>query len=325
MVRPPVGETAAARASSVVDETPQDAERLREERLERLDALPLAPVGPRPGAVDGLVSSVRAVWQYRELLNLLVRREVRGRYKNSALGFVWSLLKPLAQLAVYIYIVGGVMRIGRGIEDFGIYVFSGLVLWSLFNEIVSGGTGAVVANSGLVKKVYFPREIFPLSTVGSAFVNFSIQVVVLLLGTVVAGAVPLTPRLLYAPAAILLVGLLGLALAMLLGALNVYLRDIQHLIEIVMMLLFWASPIIYTYSYVETYLEGSWLEQLYLANPVTIAVMSFQRAMWTAGADQPFPDHMDLRLAVAILASTLFLWIAQRVFARLEGNFAQEL
>ncbi|WP_225753640.1 ABC transporter permease [Actinotalea sp. Marseille-Q4924] len=303
----------------------RDPERQRQARLAALADQPLKPVGPPRGALAGAVASVRSVWQYRELLQLLVRREVRARYKNSTLGFAWSLLKPIAQLAVYFLIVGEVLGVARGIPDFGIFVFSGLVLWGLFNEIVSGGTGSVVANSGLVKKVYFPREIFPLSTVGSALVNFGIQVVVLFIGTVLVGAVPFTPTVLYVVPAVLLVVVLGLALATLLGALNVYLRDIQHLVEIVILLLFWASPIVYSYSYVNEYLGGGWIEQVYLSNPVTIAIMAFQKGVWLAGADQPFPADLPLRLGIALLASLVLLWVAQRLFARLEGNFAQEL
>lgn len=294
---------------------------LRSHRLERLRTEPMVAVGQR----SSFRGSVAATWEYRGLLRLLVRRELRARYKGSSLGFVWSLLKPIAQLLIYLVIVGQVMQLARGIPDFAIFVFSGLTIWTLFNEIVTGGTGSVVANSGLVKKVYFPREIFPLSSVGAALVNFSIQFGVLVLGTAVTGAFPLHAGLGYAALALPLVIVFGLAVSLLLSALNVYYRDIQHLVEIVMLVLFWASPIVYSYAYVNRLLEGGWLEELYLSNPVTIAVLSFQHGMWTAGADEPFPDHMPMRVGIAGAVSILLLWLAQRVFARLEGNFAAEL
>jgi ABC-2 type transport system permease protein len=294
-------------------------------RLQRLAALPLKPVGPQRGLVSGTVASLRDIAGYRELLVLLVRRELRARYKNSSLGFVWSLVKPVAQLLIYFVVIGKFLGAARSIPEFAIFVFSGLTMWALFNETVSGGAGAIVANAGLIKKVYLPREVFPLSTVGAASVNFAIQFAVLVTATVVVGSFPWSRHLVYVPMAIALMLVFGTALALLLSAVNVYLRDVQHLIEIVMLILFWASPIVYSYQFVTGFLQGGWLEQLYLSNPVTLAILAFQRGMWAAGADQPFPAHMPIRMAVAFAFSLALLWAAQRVFARLEGNFAQEL
>jgi ABC-2 type transport system permease protein len=294
-------------------------------RMERLAQLELKPVGPQRGLVSGTASSLRDIYRYRELLTLLVRRELRARYKDSSLGFTWSLFKPIAQLVIYFVVIGKFLGAARNVPEFAIFVFSGLTMWTLFNEIVGGGAGAVVSNSGLVKKVYLPREVFPLSSVGAALVNFGIQFLVVVAGTVVAGSVPWSLDLLYVPVAVALVVVFGTALALLLSAVNVYLRDVQHLIEIVIMILFWASPIVYSFSFVDHYLKGSWLEQLYLSNPVTLAVLAFQRGMWAAGADQPFPSMFPLRLGIALVCSLALLWGSQRVFSRLEGNFAQEL
>ncbi|MGV8968765.1 MAG: ABC transporter permease [Cellulomonas sp.] len=296
-----------------------------EQRIQRLAELELRPVGPQPGFVSGTWSSITDIWQQRELLGLLVSRELRARYKDSSLGFVWSLLRPIAQLVIYFVVIGKFLGAARGIPEFAVFVFCGLTIWSVFNEIVAGGTGSIVANAGLIKKVYLPREIFPLSSVGGAMVNFAIQLVVLLVGTLIVGSFPLTATVLYAPAALILVVTFATALALLLGALNVYLRDVQHLIEIIMLILFWASPIVYSFKYVSDVLQGNWLEQVYLANPVTLAVLGFQRGIWVAGADQPYPPQMPLRIGVALVVSLFLLWLFQRVFARLEGNFAQEL
>lgn len=295
------------------------------ERLDRLATLELAPVGPQPGLVAGTQSSVRDIHRYRELLILLVRRELRARYKNSSLGFVWSLFKPITQLLIYFVVIGKFLGAARNTPEFAIFVFSGLTMWTLFNETVSGGAGSIVANSGLVKKVYLPREVFPLSTVGASLVNFGITFVVLVVATLVTGNFPWSANLLWVPVAILLMLVFSTALALLLSAVNVYLRDVQHLLEIVIVVLFWASPIVYAFAYVNDFFKGNWLEQLYLANPVTLAILAFQRGMWEAGANQPFPSHMALRIGIALLCSLAILWGSQRVFARLEGNFAQEL
>lgn len=296
-----------------------------EQRLAQIAQEPLVAVGPQRGVATGTLTSIRDIWAYRELAGLLVRRELRARYKDSSLGFVWSLFKPIAQLAVYFLVIGEILGFARGIPEFAIYIFAGLTVWGLFNEIVAGGTGSIVANSGLVKKIYLPREVFPLSTVGAALFNFGIQFVVLTVGTLIAGSFPAWRRVLYVPLGLLLVVSFATALAILLSALNVYLRDIQHLVEIVTMILFWASPIIYPYEMVAERLGGGIIEQIYLSNPVTLAVMAFQRGMWVAGADETFPPDLSTRLLVATGISLVLLWVAQRVFARLEGNFAQEL
>lgn len=300
-------------------------ESVAERRMADLAAQPLVAVGPKPGLFRGTVASIRDIWAHRELTALLVKRELRARYKNSSLGFVWSMLKPLAQLLVYYFVIGGLMKFGQNTPDFGIYIFAGLTVWTIFNEMVTGGTGSIVANSGLVKKVYLPREVFPLSTVGASMVNFGIQLGILLAFTAIAGAFPTTARILYVPLGLLLILMFGTALALVLSAINVYMRDMQHLVEIAMMLLFWASPIIYPYSLVVERFGGSWVQELYLANPVTLAVLAFQRGTWVRGLDQPFPDAMGVRILVATAICVVLLWLAQRIFTRAEGNFAQEL
>lgn len=294
-------------------------------RARRLAGEPLVHVGPQPHFLRGTLASVRDIAAHRELLVLLVRRELRARYKNSTLGFAWSFVRPLAQLLIYTLVLGELLRFADGVPQFAIFVFCGLTLWTLFNEVVAGGTGSVVANSGLVKKVYVPREVFPLSTVGGATVNFGIQFVVLLVATVVMGQAPFTANLWLVPAAVVVMLLFSTALALLLSAVNVYLRDVQHLVEIVTMILFWASPIVYSFAFVTQTLQGNWVEQLYLSNPVTVAILAFQRGMWVAGPDTSFPDDLALRLGVCFVVGVVLLWVGQRVFARLEGNFAQEL
>ena len=115
------------------------------------------------------------------------------------------------------------------------------------------------------------------------------------------------------------------AAAFLLSAINVYLRDVQYLVEVVLMVGFWISPIVYAWSFVHDALQSQFLNNLYLANPVTLAVLAFQRGMWVAGAGLPQPSDLGLRLLIAILIGIPVLWICQRYFARLQSNFAQEL
>ncbi|WP_026459330.1 ABC transporter permease [Schaalia vaccimaxillae] len=295
-----------------------------EERAQRLALEPLKELGDKTGVIRGTRAAIVDVWRRRELLGLLINREFKARYKDSSVGFAWSMVKPLAQLLIYFIVIGQFLGVARNIPQFAIFVFSGLTAWGFFLEMVNGGTGTLVANAGLIKKVYLPREVFPLATVGTAAVNSAVQFAILIIAVLVTRQIPAPSSLVYLPVAILLLSVYGLAAALALSALNVYMRDIQHLIEVATFLAFWASPIVYGYAYVANAVSN-WLLELYLSNPVTLAVLGFQRSLWAAGVDQPYPSHMLLRMGIALLVGLVLLFGAHRIFVRLEGNFAQEL
>lgn len=294
-------------------------------RSARLHEEPWQTSAPSGGFFTGTGRSLREIFSRRELLVLLVRRELKARYKDSSLGFLWSLLRPLSILIVYYVAIGKFLGAERAIPDFAIYIFTGLVVWQLFSEIVSSSTGSIVNNAGLVRKVYLPREIFPLSTVGGALFTFGTQMVILVAAVVLVGRVPTGSRLWYLPLAVTLILVFATAIGLALAAINVYLRDVQYLVEICLTILFWASPVVYSWRLVHDILGGTWLENLYLNNPVTLAVLGMQRAMWVAGTDEPFPEDLATRMLVALLIGAVLLWSSQRLFNRLEGNFAQEL
>lgn len=294
----------------------------------RTVAEPLRRVGGDSSFARGTWRSLTEVFAYRELLGRLISREVRAKYKNSSLGIMWSLMRPLAQLLIYYVAIGQFLGAARSIPDFAIFVFTGLTAWSLYSEILSAGTSSVVANAGLVKKVYLPREIFPLAAVGASLFNFAIQFGILLIATIVLGQPPLHAGLLYLPLSMALILVYATAIALILSALNVYLRDVQHIVEILLLVLFWASPIVYSVGFVNQAIGGTVWESLYLANPVTLAVIGMQKAMWMAGVNDPaqyWPDDLGVRMLIALAVGAVFLWIGQRVFSRLQSNFAQEL
>ncbi|ADG75261.1 ABC-2 type transporter [Cellulomonas flavigena DSM 20109] len=295
------------------------------DRRAQLALEPMRLAGPKPGFLQGTRASVREIVAHRELLGMLVRRELKARYKDSVLGFFWSLMRPLTLLVVYYVAIGKFLRAAESIPSFAIFVFTGLTAWSLFSEMVQTGTGSIIANSGLVKKVYLPREIFPLASIGSAFVNFAIQLGILVLAAVVLGEFPLGSRWLYAVLALAVVVVYGTALALALSAANVYLRDVQYLVEISLMVLFWASPIVYSWTMVSDKIAGTVLDTLYFGNPMTLAVIGFQEAFWVAGDQMRSLPDLAGRLGIALAVGLVLLWLAQRTFARLQSNFAQEL
>ena len=156
------------------------------ERALRLAAEPLREAGPRPGFTTGTLASLRDIAAHSELMGFLVRRELKARYKDSSLGFIWSLIRPLAMLIIYYVALGRFLGAARSTPDFAIFIYTGLTAWGLFNEILTVGTASIVANSGLIKKVYLPREVFPLSAVGSAVFSFLIQLGILVAATIIA-------------------------------------------------------------------------------------------------------------------------------------------
>ncbi|HSJ21021.1 MAG TPA: ABC transporter permease [Nocardioidaceae bacterium] len=295
------------------------------ERDAELARTPMEVVGSQHGFVTGTAHSVRQIWGYRHLLFLLTRREIKVRYKDSAFGLVWSLIRPLAMLIVYYVAIGKFLGAERAIPDFAIYIFTGLTGWQLFNEIVASSTSSILGNAGLIKKIYLPREVFPLSAVGSALFNFVVQLSILTVATFAIGKPPTLEGLTFLPLAIAVLIVYGTAIGLLTAAANVYLRDVQYLVEITLMVLFWTTPTVYSWELVRDAVDSPVVESLYLGNPVAVSILAMQRTFWVAGAGAPAPENLGLRLVVMLAIGLLLLWISQRVFARLEGNFAQEM
>ncbi|WP_179499115.1 ABC transporter permease [Leifsonia sp. AK011] len=300
-----------------------------QERFAMLEREPFRRVGAGGRTPTAGFRQLGEIFRHREMLNLLVRRDLKSRYKDSALGFLWTLARPLTQIAIYYVVIGHFLGAARGIPDFAIYVFTGLTAYMLFSEIVAGGTSSIVGNSGLIKKVYLPREVFPLASVGSALFNFAIQLGILLLATIVFGRIPWHWEIVYVLPSLAVLLVWGIAFALLLSAWNVYLRDIGYLLEVVLLVLMWASPIVYSWGMVRDAIVGGlgapWLLEVYTNNPITLAVLGFQRAFWIGGDGLPTPDFLLLRMVIAFLIGLVFLAISHRVFTRLQGNFAQEL
>lgn len=294
------------------------------ERRARLAKLDWQDAGSPPGTLAGIALSLGDIWRRRELLGMLTRRELKARYKDSALGFLWSLARPLTQLLIYYVVVGQFLGAARSIDNFAIYVFAGLTIYTLFSEIVASGTGSILANAGLVKKVYLPREVFPLATIGSSLFNFVIQLAILLVASLLVGTMRPDVSLLFAVGSVLLIIIYAGAFALVLSAANVYLRDIQYLVEVVLLLLMWASPIVYSIEQVSSVLPP-WALEIFIDNPITLSVLGFHMTFWSGSDLGITAADLAVRMVIAGLVGLVFLFLSQRVFAKLQGDFAQEL
>lgn len=298
-------------------------------RYERLAALPLRSFQPDGRGISSVREQLRDVVRHRQLLWLLTRRDLQVRYRGSVLGFLWTLIKPLILLATYYLILGQVLGAAKGITNFGIYVFSGLTIYMLFSESLGAAAGSIVGNGGLVKKIYVPREIFPLAAVAGAVFMFAMQMVVLIGAIVIFRQWPEPTGLLYLLPSIALILIYVIAIGLLLSAMNVYLRDVQYITEILLTLMMWGSPIVYSWQMVKDVMVRfdmpGWLLEVYTNNPLTLAVLGFHRALWSGGSAGDYPSDLAVRMGVAAVVGLVFLLAAHWAFQRMQTNLAQEL
>lgn len=285
----------------------------------------------------GLAQRLRNLWQRRELLQQLITSDIRIKYKGSSLGLVWSMLSPALLLVTY-YVVFSVF-LKNGIPNFAIYLFSGLIAWNMFQTSLITATGVIVERAGLVKKVSFPREILPLANVGASVIYFVMQLLVLVIFIAVMGHAPDWSMVWLLPIAFSALLLFSAAVAMVLAALTVYLRDIKHLIEVALLPWFFLTPVVYSYeNSIAPALHRHGVSVLYFCNPLTLIVMTFQRVFYVAtnvhstvsGAvihllpTWPASTYFEVNIALLAIAAALFV-VAEAVFGRLEGNFEAEL
>ena len=277
-----------------------------------------------PGRGGGLVDVLR--WRY--LLKLLVRKEVRVRYRGSLLGLVWSYVRPATQFVVFYFAVGVFLKQNELVPAFPIYLFSGIVVINFFSEALSNATRSIVGNAPLVKKIYLPRELFPVASVWVAAVHFLPQLVVLVVGAVIAGWAPGPANLAAVVLGFAVVATLALGLGLLFGAVNVRFRDFENIVDLLLLVATWTSPVLYQWTNVRDALGADSLAlAIYQANPLTIAVELFHYGFWEPTAEDPLEISPDLleRSLVALVALCLLVVLGQAVFRRLEGRFAQEL
>ncbi len=276
--------------------------------------------------VPGTGRGVLDVFGYRYLLRLLIRKGILTRYHGSVLGWAWSYVKPAAQFAIYYLVMGVFLNLNRGIEGFPVYLFSGIVVVNLFNEAFGNATRSIVANKALVKKIYLPRELFPIADVIIAFVHFLPQLAILLAVCAWVGWMPTALQLVGALLAVLIVLLLAIGLGLLFGSVNVPYRDSQNVVELILLFATWTSPVLYSFTMVRDK-APEWVFDLFMLNPLTAAVELFHEAFWLPTTQLPAerPENLWLLGAIALGLAAVALLAGQLVFRRLEGRFAQDL
>lgn len=285
------------------------------------------------------VARVRDIWAFREILVNLVRKELKVKYTKSVLGAAWSMLNPLFYLAVFSFVMH---VIGRPVPDFPIYLLSGVVAWSFFSGSLTLATRSIIDNTSLVKKVYFPKEILPLAAVGTSLVDFVLQYMVLIAYMLITGYGFLGwNTLLFIPATVTML-IVTVAISFWVAAVNVTYRDVQHLLNLLLLAWFWLTPIVYPAALLQdkansVSIGGFSAFWFYFINPMGSVVMGFQRALYAVvspigAGGQPQQVLADLTLGQLWLILTAvgvaglgLLWFCWGTFFRLSGDFAEEL
>jgi len=275
-----------------------------------------------PGRGRGILDVVR--WRY--LLSLLIQKGTATRYRNSVLGWTWSYVKPAAQFAVYYFVMGIILGLHQNVPNFAIYLFCGVVMVNLFNEAFSNATDSIVANGSLVRKIYLPRELFPLAAIIGAVIHFLPQAAVLLLICLIVGWTPSLMAVAAAVLAVFLVVAWSLGLGLLFAGVNVRFRDAHNFVEIIRTFSTWTSPVLYTWTYVQSALP-SWAFHIFMTNPLTVAVELFHVGFWDATVEQGhgLPAHFLVYLVASFIVSLILLIAGQLTFRRFERSFAQDL
>ncbi len=258
-----------------------------------------------------IIDKIKEVYDYRHMLKTLVKQDINGRYKGSFFGFLWTLLNPLLMLAVYSLVFQFVFR--TGIEHYSIYLFICLMPWNAFANTIAVGTTCVSNNASILKKVYFPREVLPLAVVISNTIQYFFSAVIIFIALLVSG-VGISWVAIFLPLIVLIQAIFSLGLIMILSAANVYIRDVQYIMNPVMMIWMYACPILYSISMVpEKFLK------LYKLNPMTLIMQEYQNILY----NKTLPDFRNL--GIVFLVSIAFLIIGYLVFNKLQRRFAEEV
>lgn len=254
---------------------------------------------------------INDLYNYRELLKSNVKKEIRGKYKGSFLGVLWSFINPLLQTIVYTIVFSIIMK--SQMDNYLIFVVTGIIPWNFFLTTMIQGMTTVKANAGIIKKVYFPREILPISVVLSGLVNFFISCLIIIMFCLFSG-VGISWHIIIVPFIALIQFLFTLGLVFALSAINIFIQDTEYIIQFVLNMAFYATPILYEPST----LPGLFQKVLNL-NPMTHILDAYRDAFM-------FHTLPDLKvMLLLIMMSVVVCFIGYRIFKKLEKGFAEQV
>lgn len=262
---------------------------------------------------------LKEIWDYRQMVISLVRKDLRGRYKGSVLGFMWTFVNPLFQLLVYTIVFQYLLP--QSIDKYYLYLFVALIPWIFFSAAITGGSTSVLSQKDLVKKIYFPREVLPISYVTSCFVNMLFCFIVVFAVAIFAGTRFNVLGLLCLPIVMVVEYVLALGIAMITSAVTVYFRDLEHILGIISMAWMYFTPVLYAETMItERETIPGWFKFLFQhVNPMTSVISAYRDIIYYGKV----PDMSTL--LEATLLGIVFLVAGLFIFSKLKKHFAEEL
>ena len=253
----------------------------------------------------------KELYRYSEFLKTNVKKDIRGKYKGSFLGVLWSFVNPLLMAIVYAIVFPFILKNSQ--DNYVTFIVIAILPWNWFTTVISQGTFCIIANSSIIKKVYFPREILPISAATSGLVNFIISLPIILIFLLFSG-LGFSWYMLLLPLIAIIQYLLTLGIIFISSAVNVYVRDLEYIINFVIMMLFYATPVLYPATlFPEKY---RWI--LYL-NPMTPIINAYRDIFYY----KQLPNM--LHLSIVLLGSLLLVTIGYKIFKKLDKGFAEEV
>ena len=259
-----------------------------------------------------MIRTVKELYNYREMISSLIKRDLRGKYKASALGFLWTFLIPLFQLVIYNFIFSTILR--SDIKDFYIFLIAGLFPWNFFSACGTSGASCIVNQENLIKKIYFPRLVLPVSFVTSSFINMLLTFIVVFVVLVFSGHGVNALALAYLPVVMLIEYILSLGLCMLTSALTVYFRDLEYIMGILMMAWIYLTPVFFEMNIVPDKFVA-----IFNINPMTPVIVAYQQILY-------YKQIREMgNLLHATFLGVVVLKIGYLVFDKIQKRFVEEL
>lgn len=266
-------------------------------------------IGP-PGALE--LPDFRELWEYKGLLFFLVSRDIKVRFQQTFIGFLWIIVQPLIQMLIFTVIFGFLIRVPTGGIPYSIFFLSGFVIWQFFTQIVNSSAFSLVSNIGIIIKSYFPRLVLPLSTVLGSLVDFVISFFLLLVFLLADGQFPITWRYLLLPFLLILTTIFASGVGLLFGALMVVFRDMKNLLGFILMIWMYVTPIMYPIT-----IAPERYRIFFYLNPLVGLIDAFRWAVLHQG-DLPRFDY----LLVSLFVSIVIWYLGALVFRAMENRIA---
>ena len=258
------------------------------------------------------MEKIKELYAYRQMIFSLVQRELRGRYKGSVLGFLWTFINPLLQLIVYTIVFSVIMR--NGIEKYYIFLFVALVPWTLISSALVNGSTCILSSSDMIKKIYFPREVLPIACVTSNFVNMLFCFIIVFAVLFISGVGISIKAVVFLPLIMGLEYLLSLGFTLIVSAGTVYFKDLEHIVTVLLMAWIYGTPIMYSMSIIPENIK--WI---FKANPMTSIIEAFHNILYW----KVLPEVHDI--VYALVFGIILVIVGELIFAKLDDNFAEEL